>query len=119
MLLKVNLADKLAKIEDHFRPAIVGQVAACHVKLVKFAGDFVWHSHPDEDEMFLVLEGSFTMRLRDGDVSLSQGEFLIVPAGVEHMPVAEAEVSVLLFEPASTVNTGDAGGERTVVPEHL
>lgn len=119
MLQKVSLAAKLALITEHFCPGVVGEVAGCHVKLVKFAGEFVWHSHPGEDEMFLVLEGRFTMCLRDGDITLEKGEFLIVPAGVEHKPVAESEVSVLLFEPSTTVNTGDAGGERTVIPQTL
>ena len=119
MIQKIVLSEKLDKITHHFQPAIVGEVSGCHVKLVKFNGEFLWHSHPNEDEMFLVLEGSFVMRLRDGDIRLDRGEFLIVPAGVEHMPVAESEVSILLFEPTSTVNTGDAGGDRTVTPESI
>lgn len=113
MIEKVSLASKLELIREHWAPKIVGEVGDFHVKLVKFQGEFVWHSHPHEDEMFLVVDGQFTMRLRDGDVHLGQGEFLIVPHAVEHQPVAREEVSVLLFEPATTVNTGDAGGERT------
>jgi len=84
------------------------------VKLAKFQGDFVWHSHEREDEMFLVVSGSFDMLLRDRSITIEEGEFIIVPRGVEHCPSAQREVHVLLFEPAGTVNTGDAGGNRTV-----
>lgn len=110
---KVNLAEKLSKFDDHWHPRIVGELNGQHVKLVKFAGPFVWHQHEDADEMFMVVEGRFRMELRDREVWLEAGEFLIVPRGVEHRPVAEEEVSVLLFEPSGTVNTGDAGGELT------
>ncbi|MFN0011118.1 MAG: cupin domain-containing protein [Phycisphaerales bacterium] len=110
----VNLAEKLALIHDHWNPRIVGEVNDCAVKLVKFKGEFVWHSHQHEDEMFLVVRGSFVMRLRDRDVPLHEGEFLIVPRGTEHLPVAEQEVSVLLFEPRTTLNTGNVVNERTV-----
>lgn len=119
MLSKTRISEKLALINEHWAPKIVGKVGDFQVKLAKFQGEFVWHSHPNEDEMFFVLEGEFTMRLRDGEVQLQKGEFLIVPAGVEHQPYAEREVSVMLFEPASTVNTGDAGGERTRIAEPL
>ena len=119
MLQKVVLAEKCALFSEHWQPKIIGQVGDFHVKLSKFQGPFVWHSHPNEDEMFLVLEGSFVMHLRDSQVELNVGEFIVVPKGVEHMPVAENEATVLLFEPATTVNTGDAGGERTVVPETI
>ena len=104
---KVNLVEKLSTFADHWNPRIVGALNGQHVKLVKFKGEFVWHKHDDEDELFLVLEGSFTMQLRDQDIELNKGEFLVVPRGVEHRPVAIEEVSVLLFEPASTINTGD------------
>ncbi len=110
----VNLAAKLAMIADHWNPRVVGDVNGCAVKLVKFKGDFVWHQHEHEDEMFLVVEGSFVMRFRDREVHVREGEFLIVPRGVEHMPSAEREVSVLLFEPATTLNTGNVVNERTV-----
>ena len=91
-----------------------------HVKLVKFQGGFVWHKHDAEDEMFLVLRGEFDMEFRDRTVRLREGEFLIVPRGVEHRPVAKEEARVMLFEPVSTVNTGDAGGPRTVPrPERI
>lgn len=108
---RVNLAEKFSKISDHWNPRIAGELNGQHVKLVKFQGEFVWHSHEHEDELFLVVEGSFEMQFRDRSVVLSAGEFLIVPRGIEHRPVAENEVSVLLFEPASTVNTGDADSE--------
>jgi mannose-6-phosphate isomerase-like protein (cupin superfamily) len=110
---KVTLADKFARISDHWHPRIVGELNGQHVKLVKFKGEFVWHHHEDEDELFLVVAGSFRMEFRDRQVLLAPGEFLIVPRGVEHRPVADQEVSVLLFEPAATVNTGSAGGELT------
>lgn len=120
MLEKVNLTSKLAAFDDHWHPRIVGTVADCHVKLAKFQGAFVWHSHTDEDELFLVLHGRLTMRLRDGDIEIEAGEFLIVPRGVEHMPVADEEVHVLLFEPKGTLNTGNAQDDRTVsAPEWL
>ena len=111
---KINLADKLGKFSDHWNPRIIGEVNDAHLKLVKLKGEFVWHSHENEDEMFLVVKGGFTMQFRDGDVEIGEGECIIVPRGVEHCPVAEKEADVLLFEPASTVNTGTAGGERTV-----
>lgn len=105
---KVNLADKLTLINDYWNPRIAGELNGQHVKLVKFKGEFVWHHHENEDEMFLVVDGQFRMELRDRHIDLKKGEFLIVPRGVEHRPVAEEEVSVLLFEPASTINTGSA-----------
>lgn len=110
---KVTLADKFARISDHWHPRIVGELNGQHVKLVKFKGEFVWHHHEHEDELFLVVAGGFRMEFRDRQVWLAPGEFLIVPRGVEHRPVADQEVSVLLFEPATTVNTGSAGGELT------
>ncbi len=117
---KVNIADKLARFSDHFQPKIVGELNGQHVKLVKFQGEFVWHSHEAEDEMFLVLQGAFDMQFRDRTVRVGEGEFLVVPRGVEHCPKAEAEVSLMLFEPAGTVNTGTAGGEMTVAaPERI
>src|SRR5258705_5175640 len=110
---KVNLSDKLARFSAHWQPKIVGDLNGQHVKLVKFKGPFVWHSHVDEDELFLVVRGRFRMELRDGDIELEQGEFLIVPRAVEHRPVADEEVEVMLFEPAGTLNTGNVRGERT------
>ena len=116
-MTKVNLNEKLALFSEHWSPRIVGELNGQHVKLVKLKGEFVWHHHEHEDELFLVLKGSLTIRLRDGDVVLNEGEFFIVPRGIEHQPVAEEEVHVLLFEPASTLNTGNVRNERTV--EHL
>ncbi len=117
---KVNLKAKLAAFDTHWDPKIVGELNGQHVKLVKFQGAFVWHAHADEDEMFMVLSGRFVMQFRDGDVSVETGEFIIVPRGVEHCPCAEEEVHVLLFEPAGTINTGNASGHRTVSrPERI
>lgn len=110
---KVNLSEKLALIPTHWDPKIVAELNGQHVKLVKFQGPFTWHKHVAEDEMFLVVEGSFDLEFRDGTVHLSPGEFCVVPRGVEHRPVAGKEAHVLLFEPASTLNTGDAGGAFT------
>lgn len=108
MTEKVSLAQKLARFDEHWSPKIVGEMNDHHVKLVKFVGDFVWHKHDDTDEMFFVVQGRFTMKLRDGDVDLGAGEFIIIPAGVEHCPSAQEEVAVMLFEKAGTLNTGDA-----------
>lgn len=110
---KINVSEKLSFFHDHWNPRIVGELNGQHVKLVKFKGEFVWHSHEAEDELFYVVKGKFNMEFRDRTVELNEGEFLIVPKGVEHRPVAEAEVSVLLFEPNTTLNTGNARGELT------
>jgi mannose-6-phosphate isomerase-like protein (cupin superfamily) len=111
---KVNIAEKLARFQEHWSPRIVGELNGQHVKLVKFTGEFVWHHHEHEDELFLVVKGRFRMEFRDRQVWLEEGELLIVPRGVEHRPVAEEEAHVLLFEPASTLNTGNLRNERTV-----
>lgn len=116
---KVKLAQKLALFSEHWRPKIVGELNGQHVKLVKFQGPFIWHHHQSEDELFLVVRGRFRMEYRDHEVWIDEGEFLIVPRGVEHRPVADEEVHVLLFEPATTINTGNAGGDRTAVPETI
>jgi mannose-6-phosphate isomerase-like protein (cupin superfamily) len=113
MLEKVNLSDKFRLFDEHWSPQIAGEVNDSYVKLVKFQGDFVWHKHDEEDEMFLVVKGAITIRLRDGDVRLEEGEFVVIPRGVEHMPVAEEEAHVLLFEPKTVLNTGDVRNERT------
>ena len=110
---KVNLQDKFNQFADHWNPRVAGALNGQHVKLVKFQGEFVWHQHEDEDELFLVVEGSFDMEFRDRTVTLQKGEFIIVPRGVEHRPVAQQEVQVLLFEPAGTVNTGNVTEART------
>jgi mannose-6-phosphate isomerase-like protein (cupin superfamily) len=111
---KVNLSEKLALFGGHWQPKIVGELNGQLVKLVKFLGPFVWHHHDNEDELFLVVKGRFRMELRDRQVWLEVGEFLVVPRGVEHRPVAEEEAHVLLFEPASTLNTGNVKNERTL-----
>jgi mannose-6-phosphate isomerase-like protein (cupin superfamily) len=111
---KVNLREKLAQFTDDWSPKIIGELNGQHVKLVKFQGEFVWHHHDHEDELFLVVKGRFRMEFRDDAVWLEEGECIIVPRGVEHRPVAETEVHVLLFEPASTLNTGNVQNERTV-----
>jgi mannose-6-phosphate isomerase-like protein (cupin superfamily) len=110
---KINLRQKLSLFSAHWEPKIVGELNGQQVKLVKFQGEFVWHHHNEEDELFLVVEGRFRMEFRDRTVWLEEGEFLIVPRGVEHRPVADNEASVLLFEPTSTLNTGNTRGELT------
>ena len=110
---KVNLEHKFSLFNEHWSPKIVGELNNQQVKLVKFQGDFIWHKHDKEDELFFVARGSFVMELRDKNIELNEGEFLIVPRGVEHRPVAAKEVWVMLFEPASTLNTGDVEDERT------
>lgn len=117
---KVNLAEKLALFPEHWSPKLVGELNGQHVKLVKLLGEFVWHNHEVEDELFLVVKGRFRMEFRDRHVWLEQGEFLVVPRSIEHRPVAEEEAHVLLFEPATTLNTGDVRDERTVErPERI
>ena len=110
---KINIEEKLSLFSDHWNPRIVGDLNGQHVKLAKFKGEFVWHKHDHEDELFYVLKGSFEMHFRDKIVELKENEFLIVPKGVEHKPVAAEEVSVMLFEPAGTLNTGDKRSELT------
>lgn len=114
MTKKINIAEKLALFSEHWQPKIVGELNGQQVKLAKFQGEFVWHKHDHEDELFLVVKGRFRMEFRDRHTWLEVGEFLIVPRGVEHRPVAEEEVHVLLFEPASTLNTGNVRNDRTV-----
>ena len=111
---KVNLTESFARFSEHWSPRIAGELNGQRVKLVKFQGEFVWHRHEHEDELFLVVAGEFRMEFRNRTVDLVAGEFLIVPRGVEHRPVADREAHVLLFEPASTLNTGDVRNERTV-----
>jgi mannose-6-phosphate isomerase-like protein (cupin superfamily) len=110
---KINLINKLTQFSDFWNPRIIGELNNQHVKLAKLHGEFVWHSHDIEDELFLVLKGRLLMRFRDEDVWLEEGEMIIVPAGVEHQPVAQDEVHVLLFEPKTTLNTGNIVEERT------
>ena len=110
----VNLAEKFDQIEDYWSPRVVGELNAQQVKLAKIKGEFVWHHHEAEDELFLVLQGKLELEFREGTVELTPGEFFIVPRGVEHRPVAREEVHLLMFEPASTLNTGNVRNEFTV-----
>ena len=111
---KVNLAEKLGRFTEQWSPKIVAELNGQQVKLVKFLGEFVWHKHDTEDELFLVVKGRFRMEFRDRHVWIEEGELIVVPRGVEHRPVAETEAHVLLFEPATTLNTGNLRNERTV-----
>jgi mannose-6-phosphate isomerase-like protein (cupin superfamily) len=116
----INLQEKLSRFQEHWSPKIIAELNGQHVKLAKFQGEFLWHHHEREDELFLVLKGWFTMRFRDREVNVREGECLVVPAGVEHQPFAANEVHVLLVEPASTLNTGTVRNERTVdAPEWI
>jgi mannose-6-phosphate isomerase-like protein (cupin superfamily) len=110
----INFRAKLAKFSKHWSPKIIAQMNDYHFKLAKIQGEFVWHSHPETDEVFIVLDGIVRINLRDGEVELRAGEMFVVPKGVEHKPIAEQECHILLVEPAGTVNTGDARGELTV-----
>ena len=111
---KINLRDKLGRITEHWSPRIVAELNGQEVRLAKLQGEFVWHQHDEEDELFLVLHGELEMQLRSGSVVLREGDLFVVPRGVEHRPVAREEAHVLLFEPAGTVNTGKLRNERTV-----
>ena len=116
----VNLKQKFSLFSDHWHPRILGEVNDCHVKAVKLQGEFVWHHHDHEDELFLVTKGTLRMMFRDHDEVVREGEFIIVPRGVEHMPVADEEVHLVLIEPKSTLNTGNLTNERTVARlEHI
>ena len=110
---KINIKEKLSLFSDHWNPRIVGELNGQHVKAVKLKGEFVWHHHDHEDELFLVIKGKLKMEFRDKTVEINEGEFIVVPHGVEHKPVADEEVHILLFEPASTLNTGNVENERT------
>ena len=110
----VNLAEKFAKFSDCWSPKIIGDLNDCYVKAAKFRGEFTWHKHDTEDELIMVVRGSITIQFRDRDVEVREGEFFIVPKGVEHCPKAEETADVLLLEPKSTLNTGDVINERTV-----
>ena len=112
---KVNLTEKFALFSECWSPKIVGELNGQQVKLVKFTGEFVWHKHDEEDELFFVVKGNFVMELRDKNIEINEGDFFIVPRGVEHRPVAEKEVWVMLFEPASTLNTGNVMDEKTKI----
>ncbi len=109
----VNLEDKLSRFTEHWSPKIVGELNGQHVKLAKVKGEFVWHHHEHEDELFFVVKGALLLKMRDRDITLNEGEFFIVPRGVEHKPVAHEEAQIMLFEPASTLNTGNVQSEFT------
>ncbi len=111
---KVNLFEKFSLFDSYWDPKIVGELNNQYVKLAKLKGEFVWHHHKNEDELFMVIKGHLTIKLQDGDIELNEGEFYIIPKGVEHMPRAENEVHVLMFEPKNTVNTGSADSEKTI-----
>ena len=112
---KVNIANKFSLFSEHFSPKIVGELNGQNVKLVKFKGPFIWHHHDHEDEMFYVVKGHFDMEFRDKTITIHEGEFIIIPRGIEHRPNAVEEVEVMLFEPASTLNTGNVINDRTVI----
>jgi mannose-6-phosphate isomerase-like protein (cupin superfamily) len=111
---KVNLAQKFSKFQDYWSPKVVGEINDSHVKLVKLKGEFVWHHHETEDELFLVVKGRLLIKLRDQDILLEEGEFVIIPRGVEHLPIADEEAHILLLEPKTTLNTGNVENERTM-----
>ena len=111
---KVNLAEKFGRFAEYWSPKIAGELNDSYVKLAKVKGEFVWHHHANEDELFLVVKGRLVIRLRDRDIEIGPGEFLIVPKGVEHLPIAKEETHILLLEPKSTLNTGNLRNERTV-----
>lgn len=115
----VNLREKLATFQETWVPKVVGELNGQHVKVAKLEGDYVWHAHADEDEMFLIVDGQLELQLRDRTVHLSPGEFFIVPRGVEHRPIAKQLVSIVLFEPATVRNTGEVVDDRTIEPGDL
>jgi len=118
---KISLKEKFTKFSDYWRPKIVGEINDAHIKLVKLKGEFSWHHHESEDELFLVIKGRLLMRLRTGDIIMDEGEFIIIPKGTEHCPASiDEEAHVLLMEPKTTLNTGNLVNERTVAePEHI
>ncbi|HWY08516.1 MAG TPA: cupin domain-containing protein [Candidatus Acidoferrales bacterium] len=110
----VNLKDKFSKFQDYWNPRVLGEINDCQVKAVKLKGEFIWHHHDNEDELFLVVKGTLRMKFRDREAVLREGEFVIVPRGVEHLPVADEEVHIVLIEPRTILNTGNIQNERTV-----
>jgi|SRR5271165_898022 len=110
----VNLQEKFAKFQDYWNPRVIGELNDCQVKAVKLKGEFIWHHHDHEDELFLVIKGTLRMKFRDREAIVKEGEFIIVPRGLEHLPVADEEVHILLLEPKTTLNTGNVVNERTV-----
>ena len=114
MIEVVNLADKFSLIQDQWDPKVIAQLNDYHLKIAKIQGEFVWHSHPETDEVFIVIQGDLTIHLRNGELQLAPGELCVIPRGVDHKPAADQECQILMVEPAGTLNTGDAGGERTI-----
>ncbi len=119
MIEAVNLAQKLTLFQEYWSPKIVGELNDNYLKVVKMKGEFVWHKHDEDDELFLVLKGQLVIQLRDQDITLGEGDFVVIPKGIEHKPVVADEAHVLLIEPKTVVNTGDATDERTIAPEDL
>ena len=114
----INLANKLSLFDEYWSPRIIAQMNDYHLKLAKIQGEFIWHSHPDTDEVFIVIKGEMRIEFRDFHTKLSEGELCVVPRGIEHKPVAKDECQIMLIEPIGTVNTGDAAGERTKTEEN-
>lgn len=110
---KINIKEKFTLFDEHWSPKIIAQLNDYHFKIAKIEGEFVWHSHPETDEVFIVINGEFEMQLRDGNLTLKEGQMCVIPKGMEHKPVAEKECAILMVELAGTLNTGDAGGEHT------
>jgi mannose-6-phosphate isomerase-like protein (cupin superfamily) len=119
MLQVINLTEKFSLFSEHWHPKIAGELNDSYVKLAKLQGEFVWHQHENEDELFFVVKGTLTIKLRDKDLTIREGEFAIIPKGVEHMPVAEKEVWIMMLEPKTTSNTGNVENERTVEAEWI
>ncbi|OYN66547.1 cupin domain-containing protein [Bacillus safensis] len=120
MISKTNIQEKFLQINDYWNPRISGELNDSYIKMVKIKGEFIWHHHDDEDEMFFVCKGKLVIRFRDSEVALNEGEFIVIPKGVEHQPIAEEEVHLLLIEPKTTLNTGNVINERTVsIPERI
>ena len=114
MMKKISISQKLSQFKDHWNPRIIGELNQQHIKLAKLKGEFIWHKHDGEDEMFLVLKGTLKIAFRDRTETINENEIIIVPKGVEHKPIAEQEVSIMLFEPVTTINTGEIENERTL-----
>ncbi|AZV52050.1 MULTISPECIES: cupin domain-containing protein [Bacillus] len=120
MISKINIQEKFLQINDYWNPRISGELNDSYIKMVKIKGEFIWHHHDDEDEMFFVCKGNLVIRFRDREIALNEGEFLVIPKGIEHQPIAEEEVHLLLIEPKTTLNTGNVVNERTVsIPERM
>ncbi len=116
---KISLIKKLDLINEYWKPKIIGELNDSYIKLAKLKGEFIWHHHENEDELFLIIKGNLTIRLKDGEINLGPGELVVIPRGVEHLPVASEEVQLLLLEPKTTVNTGNIKNERTVENEWI